>query len=316
MAASGSVHMAGNTKAVPMYKKCGFFGRKDDSVHLMNFIPTVLQTEALTPYFETLDWYADSTRGLVIEPDGRQEQGFDFFDYTWQKETSPAGIFRKTGRGLAALETPDYSIHTEVDHHDLVFGSSYPVRYHIQNKSNFDLEFEIKGQDDKNIRFAMDVKQTLAPSETVTLEGEFYLDPVTEEQNKNKTHPVISSTWLIGGKKAQFRLGIHPKFPAKITPVLPVKELYPGIPAELILNVENNVNTETEFVMALPADGFLDWTERTLRFSVPAKENAPFLFRLHCIRMASMRRMSRLPLFRWKDRRFLYKKTLCAYEGN
>jgi len=37
----------GNTKAVPMYKKCGFFWEKnEDYVHLMNFIPTVLQTEA------------------------------------------------------------------------------------------------------------------------------------------------------------------------------------------------------------------------------------------------------------------------------
>lgn len=83
---------AGNTKAVPMYKKCGFFWeKKDDNVHLMNFIPTILQTEALAPYFEELDWYADSTRELVIEPDGRRERGFDFFDYTWKKEMSPAG---------------------------------------------------------------------------------------------------------------------------------------------------------------------------------------------------------------------------------
>lgn len=35
----------------------------------MNFIPTVLQTEALAPYFEELDWYADSTRDLPIQPD-------------------------------------------------------------------------------------------------------------------------------------------------------------------------------------------------------------------------------------------------------
>ncbi|MFD0960511.1 hypothetical protein [Paenibacillus chungangensis] len=48
---------AGNTKAVPLYKKCGFFWeKKDDSVHLMNFIPTVLQTEALLPSLERLDW--------------------------------------------------------------------------------------------------------------------------------------------------------------------------------------------------------------------------------------------------------------------
>lgn len=62
----------------------------------MNFIPTILQTEALAPYFEELDWYADSTRELVVEPDGRRERGFDFFDYTWKKEMSPCGLNLKS----------------------------------------------------------------------------------------------------------------------------------------------------------------------------------------------------------------------------
>ncbi|GGH47301.1 hypothetical protein GCM10008014_10510 [Paenibacillus silvae] len=275
----------GNTKAVPMYKKCGFFWeKKDDSVHLMNFIPTVLQMEALAPYFETVDWYANSTRELVIEPDGREERGFDFFDYTWEKgDIALRASFEKTGRGLAALETPDYHIHTEVDEHHLVFGSSYAVRYHIQNKSASDLNIEIKGQDDKNIRFALQTVQTVKAGETITVEGEFHLDPVSEEQNKNKTHPAISSIWLINSKQAQFRLGINPKFPAQITPVLPVKELYPGIPAELVLNVENNVDAETEFTLELPAGDFLDWRERKLRFTVPAKGKCavPVPFTLH-----------------------------------
>jgi ribosomal protein S18 acetylase RimI-like enzyme len=47
---------AGNTKAVPLYKKCGFFWEdRDDSTHLMNFIPQVLNTALLKPVFEKLD---------------------------------------------------------------------------------------------------------------------------------------------------------------------------------------------------------------------------------------------------------------------
>ena len=54
-----------------MYKKCGFFWeKKDNAVHLMNFIPSVLQTEALGPYLERIDWYSDSLRNLDIRPDG------------------------------------------------------------------------------------------------------------------------------------------------------------------------------------------------------------------------------------------------------
>ncbi|MDN4599665.1 GNAT family N-acetyltransferase [Paenibacillus sp. F6_3S_P_1C] len=276
---------AGNTKAVPMYKKCGFFWeKKDDNVHLMNFIPTILQTEALAPYFEELDWYADSTRELVIEPDGRRERGFDFFDYSWKKgDISLRAEFEKSGRGLTALETPDYEISTEIDDHDLVFGSAYKVSYRIKNRSASELAFEIKGQNNKNIRFALDAVRVVAPGETVIVEGEFHLDPVTEEQSQNKTHPVVTSTWLIGGRKAEFRVGVAPKFPAKINAVLPVKELYTGIPAEVYLNVENNFDSEAEFAFDLPEDEFLEWAERSVRFTVPAKGKAsvPVSFTLH-----------------------------------
>ncbi|ASA22440.1 GNAT family N-acetyltransferase [Paenibacillus donghaensis] len=276
---------AGNTKAVPMYKKCGFFWeRNDDSVHLMNFIPTILQTEALAPYFEELDWYADSTRELVIEPDGRHERGFDFLDYTWHKgELALRAEFEKTGRGLTALDTPEYAISTEIENHDLVFGSAYRVRYRIENRSATELSIEIKGQNDKSIRFALDAARTIAPGETVIVEGEFELDPILEEQNNKKTHPVVMSTWVIGGKRAEFRMGIAPKFPVQMKMVLPTRELHPGIPSELYLNVENNFDSEAEFSLDLPEDEFVEWAERSVRFTVSAKGKAsvpiPFTLR-------------------------------------
>ncbi|GGH23251.1 GNAT family N-acetyltransferase [Paenibacillus segetis] len=276
---------AGNTKAVPMYKKCGFFWeRNDDYVHLMNFIPTVLQTEALAPYFEELDWYADSTRELPIQPDGRRNDDFDFFDYTWQKGgLSLRAEFEKTGRGLTALDTPDYEISTEIDEHDLVFGSTYKIRYLIKNRSESELAIEIKGQNDKNIRFDLSAALKLAPRETIIVEGDFELDPVREEQNDKKTHPVVMSKWIIGGKRAEFRIGIAPKFPAKINIALPTRELYPGIPAEMYLNVENNFASEAEFVFNLPEDEFLEWVDPKVRIMVPAKSKAsvkvPFALR-------------------------------------
>ena len=267
---------AGNTKAVPMYKKCGFFWEKNESyVHLMNFIPTVLQTEALAPYFEKLDWYADSTRELPIQPDGRRERGFDFLDYTWQKgELSLRAEFEKTGRGLTALNTPDYEISTEIDDHDLVFGSAYKIRYSIKNCSASELSIEINGQNDKNIRFSLSVARNLAPGETVIVEGDFELDPIREEQNDKKTHPVVRSKWVIGGKQAEFRIGVSPKFPVQMKLVLPTRELSLGLPAELYLNMENHFTSEAEFSFNLPDDDFLRWDDQKVCFKVPAKSKA------------------------------------------
>lgn len=78
---------AGNTKAVPLYKKCGFFWEKmeNQSTHLMNFLPGLLNNELLKPYWDYFDWYHDSKRELKTEPDGRNENGFDLYDYLLEK---------------------------------------------------------------------------------------------------------------------------------------------------------------------------------------------------------------------------------------
>src|SRR5699024_6568180 len=79
----------GNTKAVPLYKKCGFFWEeRDDSTHLMNFIPFVLRTEAVKDFFEDTHWYENSTRKIEIKPDGKIKNGFHYYEYTWEKNGS------------------------------------------------------------------------------------------------------------------------------------------------------------------------------------------------------------------------------------
>jgi hypothetical protein len=92
----------GNVKAVPLYKKCGFFwAKREDSTHLLNFIPTVLQTEVLQDYFKDIDWYEDSARTIEVKPDGRKENNFNYFEYLWEKAGRQLRVeFEQTGRGI------------------------------------------------------------------------------------------------------------------------------------------------------------------------------------------------------------------------
>jgi len=265
---------AGNTKAVPMYKKCGFFWeKKDNSVHLMNFIPTVLQTEALKPYWEKLDWYADSVRTIDIAPDGRTENGFDFFEYAWENDGVTLRVeFEKTGRGLRLMETDDYSIHTEIDEHALVFGKRYPVRYVIRNKSGKPLHCTVRGIDDKNIRFGLD--EAVSVYDTRVIEGEFELEPVMEEQSDWKTHPAVTAEWTINGRKAAFRTGIAPKFPAKVKLKASGREQYIGVSEEAFVTFENNYNEQAAFEFTFPQSPFISFETSQVSVDIPAKGKA------------------------------------------
>ncbi|MEJ8547224.1 GNAT family N-acetyltransferase [Brevibacillus borstelensis] len=267
---------AGNTKAVPLYKKFGFFWEdRDDSTHLMNMIPTVLRTEAIAHYFEELDWYRDSTREIVVEPDGRKENGFDYFTYSWAKgEKSLRVEFERLGRGMRLIETEDYLLSAEVEKPKLVFGREYRIHYRIVNKSGKPLHISLKGEPDENIRF--DYEKELAVTGETTLSASFFVGEIAEEQSVWRTHPRVCTHILINGKAALFQVGILPKFPASLSLHVPGLS-YPGQPVQFYLDVENNFEEEAQFSFELPSCSFLRIHEQrhTLRLSGKERISLP-----------------------------------------
>ncbi|GIP31102.1 GNAT family N-acetyltransferase [Paenibacillus sp. J2TS4] len=261
----------GNTKAVPMYKKCGFFWeRKESSTHLMNFIPTVMQTELLQPYFETIDWYKDSTREIAIEPDGRRENGFDFFEYKWQKDNLSLRVeFEKTGRGIRLIETNDFLLYAEVEGHKLVFGKSYRVRYVIRNKSKVPLQVELEGIDDKNIRFALNSKRVVQAEDEAVIEGHCEVGAIHEEQDNWKTHPCVSARCLINGRSVLLRTGIVPQYPATVTLALPNEESFLQIAEEGYVTIENHDQRPMVFEFELPRTEWLQFEPQSLSVALP-----------------------------------------------
>jgi RimJ/RimL family protein N-acetyltransferase len=243
----------GNTKAVPVYKKCGFFWEKrDDSTHLMNFIPTVLQTEALQEHFQEIHWYDDSKRVIEVIPDGRKENDFILYEYLWEKNGKYLRVeFEKAGRGMRLIDTEDYCICASVSNHELVFGRSYKVTYDFVNKTGKPLEISIKGLDNKNIRFTME--ETVVVTDQSVLEGNFHVGEITEEQNTWRTHPAVISELRINGKKAVFKLGIVPKFPARFALHIPGVETYRNSESECYAEITNNFKENTVFEFEIPA---------------------------------------------------------------
>lgn len=273
---------AGNTKAVPLYKKFGFFWEdRDDSTHLMNMIPTVMHTEALAPYFEHLDWYQDSTREIVVEPDGRKENGFDYFTYSWAKgDTSLRVEFERLGRGMRLIETEDYLVSAEVEKLELVFGREYQIHYRIVNKSGKPLQLSLQGESNESIRF--DYQQELIVTGEAALSAGFFVHPITEEQSVWRTHPRVSTNLVINGKSAVFHVGIVPKFPASLTLQLPGLA-YPGRSVQFYLDVENNFAEEAVFAFELPSRSFLSISDqpRTLRLQGKERTSVPLVADLH-----------------------------------
>lgn len=261
-----------NTKSIPLYKKCGFFlENRQDTTHLMNFMPTVMQTEAVKNFFQDADWYDDMKRIIDIEPDGRVENEFEFYEYNWEKNGKKLRMeFERKGRGLRLIENDDYMISLSALSQNLIIGKSYKAAFEIINKSGKPLYVEIAGGDDKNIRFALNKKVQIAEKEIV--EGNFYLSEIEEEFGKLKTHPGITAHVVINGENVLFKLGIVPKFPAKISFCCEDLERYSGESLTVYVNIESCLEENGIFEFELPESNDIVFSKRVFEIELAKKQ--------------------------------------------
>ena len=263
---------ASNTKAVPLYKKCGFFWEdREDTTHLMNFMPTVLNTEALSPYFAVIDWYDDSTREIEVKPDGRKENGFDYFAYTWAKNDVTLRVeFERTGRGIRLIETDDYLISVSAEQAKPVFGRSYAIEYRVVNKSGRPLTLEMHGEDDRNIVFDWEHRTEVEKEESIRTS--FFVGPVEEEQSVWRTCPRVTTRIRINGQEALFQIGVMPRFPAQLALKAPIRSTYPAKEGTFYVDIENNFTETASFRFTLPDSPVLSLGRHAFDVSLAAQE--------------------------------------------
>lgn len=263
---------ASNTKAMPLYKKCGyFFENREDEIHLMNFIPTVMQTEAVNEFFKTANWYDDMKRTIDMEPDGGFIDGFEIYEYCWGKNNQKLRMdFERKGRGLRLIETEDYKITLSAPKQNLIFNRTYNVAYEIINKSGKALTVEVIGKNNKNIKFLFHEKIDVLKKEII--QGDFYVEEIQKEFNNFSIYPKLTADVLINGKKAVFSLGISPQFPAKVSLFYDNVLRCNDEKFNLYIDIENCTNENSVFEFVLPQVDELEFSQNNFKIEMVANE--------------------------------------------
>jgi ribosomal protein S18 acetylase RimI-like enzyme len=266
----------GNTKAVPLYKKTGFFWEEmERATHLMNFIPSVLKEELFKEYFTKVDWYDDSKRIIEIAPDGRKENKFEYYTYTWEKDGDKLEIdYERRGRGLRRIDCNDYSIEAVVENLELVFGSNYKVKYIVKNKSGKDLNISFKGMNDENIDFSFNESSKVETEKS--FECEFFVGKIDTPQNIWKTHPTVKSEVVINGIKTIFKVGVEPKIPLSLNARFEDKVDPKGIVSKFQLDIENNFAKPVKFRFSLPSDDVVEILNGEIDIDLKSREKISF----------------------------------------
>ncbi|RIW37278.1 GNAT family N-acetyltransferase [Bacillus salacetis] len=253
---------AGNTKAVPLYKKCGFFWEeRDDSTHLMNFIPLVMQIEWLRPFFEKHDWYTTSQREINIEPDGFKDNEHTYYEYKWQAGEEFVRVqIERTGRGIRLIETQDLLLAMEVPGFKLLENDQHPVIYKIINRTGNPFLVSLAGSAEPGVDHSFSHSVTVEKEWT----GEFPVSVTVSEREPSpwKTHPVISAVIQIDGNQFPLKAGVFPKKAGKVFVRSTKRNWRAGQNGLVHLDIENQLDEECTFTLQLPENQILNW-ERT-----------------------------------------------------
>ncbi|MCF7911239.1 MAG: GNAT family N-acetyltransferase [Candidatus Cloacimonetes bacterium] len=239
---------SGNTKAVPLYKKTGFcWQTSNSSMYMMNYLPLLLNLELLQPWFAQLDWYADLACDLCLEPDGKMEDGFEYFHYCWKKDDLfLEAVINADAKGLCQIRCNDFDLKLLAGNCKVFYGKA---EVQLEMTSNLagplNIEIEIAGEADIIAAEKRIVSLTGCRTES------FWIEVIDDYEIKDHESPAVIANLKINGKSLPLKLGLKPQAPVKVNLKAEMNRFYnPGV-IDLYLQLKNNLKEIRQFSTVL-----------------------------------------------------------------
>ncbi|MCC6443107.1 MAG: GNAT family N-acetyltransferase [Armatimonadetes bacterium] len=267
---------AGNLKAVPLYKKTGFFWRPDTNVWMQNFIPTALTLPAARPYFEKHDWYRTFRRDLEVRPDEIEWHGIQVYPYAWEED---GDCFRmvvdKEAESVTAIETPEFSAACILGRDRLAAGLQGVARWEIENRTDRPLPVGLIATADEGI--AIHVQESVTVEKRAVLERAYRLDALSRPSDGGRPSPKIRSTLLIQGMPVSLESGIRIVPPVEIQ--LSGWGMRVGREEKIAVRLKSNLDFPVEGRLLLESPPDIRFDRHEAAFAVEAKSWSGAAFR-------------------------------------
>ena len=238
---------AGNMKAVPLYKKTGFFWVPKTTVHMKNYLPLIFNMDAAEPYFEKHDWYKTFKRELKVEEDDFK----GIFPYCWEEDGDVLSVAIDTESGrVARFENNQFVVSQKVG--DAFAGKSVKVTWTLENKMKSPLNVTLIARGDEKI--------TIEKNESIVLEGEHvitgeaFIDPDIEIKKKEEPPHVLTTDVVINGVSLSLGSGLRVKQPIALS-TYPEYLFLPRGRREILVVLKNNQKITAEGVITCQNTG-------------------------------------------------------------
>jgi len=146
----------GNLKAVPLYKKCGFFWTPETNVRMQNFIPTIVRMPIFGDFFRAHDWYQAQERDLAVAEDVDSWHGVRVYLYRFAAEGRRVGAIcdRQAGM-LTGVETDELYAAAWVGTEDLNALQEHTLHYELRNTSGRPVRVQLRAGGESGVPLAV-----------------------------------------------------------------------------------------------------------------------------------------------------------------
>ncbi len=222
-----------NIKAVPLYKKTGFFWLPDTQVHMQNYIPAVLGHPLCRGFFARHDWYRTFVRNLDQEPDEIRRGKRRVFPYRFQSGEEYVEVtFDMESRRVCAVEANGTKASLVLEDPDVVVGRRHLVRCQCQSTGPSSVAW--RKQREPEVRLKPVGGQT----------AELRIGPEARAPEDSMPALKVGARVSCGGERFDLSVGFRPKQPVEI-------EWFPKHPSALAgkcnpvsLRIRNNLDNK------------------------------------------------------------------------
>jgi len=258
---------AGNLKAVPLYKKSGYFWVPDTTVKMENYLPLIFRLPAAQQFFQRADWYADLKRELDVKPDEEKHGHTEVYTYRWEKDGQLLQVvIDRRARGVAALETERFAVSIEIDDPRLPIGGTRNVRWRLRNTGRRPAQVSVLAEGEDAVRC------TFQSSQVVENTAEWSA-PVTAEQPRtkpasNRPSNRVRSTVVVDGDPVQLVSGTQLVQPISLEFETGRRFLVPGVRQDMWLTLDNPFEEPVSGTLHLSATPGLRIDRGTIEFAI------------------------------------------------
>ena len=208
---------SGNERAIPLYKKTGFFWIPGTDVRMENYLPQILRLPWTKEFLGDVHWYGCLKREITLEEDREEWRGREVFRYVFEREGRRLEVvIDRAAKAPCAVFAPDFSAEIWLEPAKPWSAIPFKLRWRLVNRARAPRLVALSVHGDPGIKISGGKLLSLEPGEEGEGECRGSASPDLQAE-PHRPLPAVRLALLSEGDGAEFACGVEGKPPLEVS---------------------------------------------------------------------------------------------------